>query len=38
LQNALLESRRKPQLAVAIVRQALIGLAVEAARARRLSK
>lgn len=38
LQNALLESRRKPQLAVAIVRQALIGLAIEAARAQRAGR
>lgn len=35
LQSALLESRRNPQLAAAILRQALLGLAVEAARAGR---
>jgi DNA polymerase-3 subunit delta len=35
LQGAVLESRRVPQISTAIVRQALMGLAVEAARARR---
>jgi DNA polymerase III subunit delta len=34
LQAAVLESRRVPQLSAAIIRQALMGLAVEAARAR----
>lgn len=38
LQNALLESRRRPQLGIAIIRQALIAMGVEAARARRAAQ
>jgi DNA polymerase-3 subunit delta len=35
LQNAVLQTRRRPDLSVALARQALLGIAVESARLRR---